>query len=239
MGAPPSPTSSHSAPAGYYPIFLKLTGRPCLVIGAGPDCERKVHQLLAAGAQVTVIANHLPEALQQLVTEGIIQWKARDYRPGDLQGFFLAISTVLNPELNRKIHEEAGRYGVLLNAMDDADHSDFIHGSVLRRGDLVVAISSSGVSPALTVRLREQLENQLGNEYASLLELIKQIRPVVFSKISCFEDRRRIWYALVDSDVLQLLRQGRRAEAEALAYRLIEQVAKASFERRQAEVGKS
>src|SRR5581483_10147284 len=155
----------------YYPVLLDLAGRPCVVVGGGAVAEGKVPPLVAAGARVTVIAPALTPALAAQQRAGRFTHLARAYRPGDLAGAFLVIGATGDPEVNRAVHAEATERGALINVVDDPPHCGFILPSVLRRGDLVVAVSTSGSAPALAVRLRERLERELGDEYARFLEL--------------------------------------------------------------------
>lgn len=206
----------------YYPVFVDLNDKPCAVIGAGLDVERKVHALLEAGGLVTVISPELPEGLVDDATTGRIGWIPRDYQPGDLQGYFLAISTLADRQLNARIQQEARQFGVLFNAVDDPANSSFIHGSVLRRGDLTVAICTGGAAPALAVRIRQKLEQLLGPEFGTFVALLGSLREDVSQQIPDFETRRRLWYELVDSPILELVRQNRLEEARELARSIIE-----------------
>lgn len=202
------------------PIFLNnLTARRCVVFGGGHEAERKVADLLACDANVTVISETTGAQLRAWAEEGRVGWLARDYRPGDLQGAFLAIATETNPEATAPIWEEAQAENVLLNAMDDVPHCTFVAGSVVRRGPLVVSISTSGCAPALSVRLRQQMEKQFGPEYAPFLEMLGALREPMAAHFPDFEQRRQRWYELVDSDVLDLLRAG---DDEAARRRLAE-----------------
>ncbi len=197
-----------------YPIFLNnLEGRRCVVFGGTHEAERKVAELLACGADVVLISETITPRLRAWAEEGRLTWHARWYRPGDLQHAFLAIVAVTNPEATEPIWQEAQRERVLINAMDDVPHCTFVAGAVVRRGPLVIAISTSGQSPALAVRLRDMLEQHLGPEYALFLDLMGALRLPMATHYPDFAERRARWYALVDSDVLDLLRQQRFAEA--------------------------
>ena len=190
-----------------YPVFLNdLAGRLCVVFGGGREAGRKVDGLLARDAEVLVIAPSLGKGLKAAFEAGRIAWRARTYRAGDLRNAFLAIATEPASPENTAIWEEAQARNVLLNAMDDVAHCSFVAGSVVRRGDLVIAISTSGSAPALSVRLRERLEREFGEEYGRLLAHLKQIRPEMTRRFPDFEERRRRWYDIVDSDLLNLLR---------------------------------
>src|SRR5688572_2257075 len=138
----------------FYPIFLNLTGRPCTVIGGGTVATQKVDRLLDARARVTVISPNVSPHLEQLAVDGAIILIRRPYQPGDLAGTFLAIAAPDDPQDNHAIWLEAAREDVLLNAVDDPPHCHFIAPAILQRGDLTVAVSTGGKSPALAVRVR-------------------------------------------------------------------------------------
>ena len=192
----------------YYPLFLDLNDRPCVVIGGGRIAADKTHALLEARARVTVIAQDLIGSLADLAAVGRIKHAARLYQAGDLAGSVLAISATDDSAVNRLVWEEGRRSGVLVNVVDDVPLCDFIAPSVIRQGDLTVAISTSGKAPALAVRIRESLEEKFGREYARFLELAGAIRQSLAEKNPDFNTRRTLWYRLVDSDILDLLRAG-------------------------------
>ena len=200
-----------------YPIFLNnLAGRLCVVIGSGHEAERKIDGLLDCDADVVVITPALSPELKTLFDAGRIAWKSREYQSGDLRNAFLAIATDPAYPHNAAIWEEAEANNVLLNAMDDVRHCSFVAGSVVRRGDLVISISTSGCAPALSVRMRQKLEKEFGPEYGLLLSHLKKIRPDMMRRFENFEDRREKWYQIVDSDLLQVLKAGELDRAEHL-----------------------
>ncbi len=192
----------------YYPVFLDLRGRRAVVLGGGALAEDKARGLLAAGAAVTVVAVELTAGLAALAAAGALAWQARDYRPGDLAGAWLAIAAGLPPAAAAAAAREAAARGIFLNSVDDLANSSFIAAAVVRRGDLAVAISTSGKAPALAVRLRQRLERELGDEHARFLDLAGSVRAPLVARHPDFGERRELWYRLVDSDVLDLLRRG-------------------------------
>lgn len=199
-----------------FPIFLNTLHRErSVVIGGDHEAERKVGSLLECDANVTVIHPTVTPKMRTWVEDDAIEWLPRDYRRGDLDDAFLVIISETNPERTRPIWEEAQEKKVLINAMDDVPHCTFVAGSVVRRGPLVVSISTSGCAPALSVRIREDLEEKVGPEHAEFLELSRALREPMAEHYPDFDTRRDVWYDLVDSDVLNLLRQGRRQEAYA------------------------
>ena len=207
--------------AAYYPVYLSLAERLVVVIGGGSIAERKVAGLLPSGARVRVVALELTPELARLAGSGEIEHRARDYRPGDLEGAFLALAEPGGAVRDEAFSTEAEARGIFANVEDVVECCSFIAPSIVRRGDLVIAISTSGRAPALAVRLRQRLEQELGPEYGALLELAGRLRRPLARAVPEFEERRRRWYELVDSEVLALFRAGRTAEASELAEQML------------------
>ena len=205
-----------------YPINLvRLEERRCVVVGGGDVAQRKVESLLDAGArQVVVISPRLGDGLTELRRRGRIQHIARGYRPGDLEGAFVVIATTDDPAVNRAVSQEAEANGILVNVADDPDHCNFIVPSTLRRGDLVIGLSTGAQSPALAASLRRQLEQAFGSEYAAFLELAGDLRRRVARELPA-SARARFWYDLAGSQALALLRDGQEAGARGLADELL------------------
>jgi siroheme synthase-like protein len=211
-----------------FPIFLNdLGGRRCVVFGGGHEAERKAGDLLDCGADVTLVSPTCTETLRRWAEAGRLAWLPRSYRPGDLRGTFLAIASETNPAATEPIWREAEAERVLLNALDDVPHCSFVSGSVVRRGDLVLSISTSGCAPALSVRLRQAFEDRFGDEYATFLSWMGALRGPMAERFPDFEERRAHWYALVDSDVLDLLRAGDREAAHRRVEALVGEAAAA------------
>jgi siroheme synthase-like protein len=192
----------------HYPVFLDLRGRPCIVVGGEHLAEEKVRGLLAVEAVVTVIAPSLTPALSALAEEGRLLHRARGYQPGDLEGACLVISCQQTPEVAEAVWQEALQRNILINTLDDVPRCQFIAPSIVRRGDLAIAISTGGKAPVLAVRLRQWLEAQLGEEYGRFLTLAGSVRAALARRWPDFGTRRELWYRLIDSDVLDLLRRG-------------------------------
>jgi len=191
-----------------YPAGLVIRNRRCAVIGGGPIAEGKVRALLEAGGAVTVISPRLTPALDEWAQAERLRHLARRYRPGDLAGVWLAIAATDDRQTNRQVWQEAEERGILINVVDDPPHCNFIAPAVVRRGDLTIAISTGGKAPALAARLRQQLEQTIGAEYAPFLELAGSVRKGLAARWPAAEQRRTLWYRLVDSDILELLRRG-------------------------------
>ena len=192
-----------------YPVFLTdLDTKRCVVIGGGPEAERKVAGLLECDASVTVISPDLTPTLRLWVETGTIVWLSRPYQAGDLHGAHLVIVTDSCLSIRATICQEAEAERALLNVADDMSRSDFTAGAVMRQGALTIAISTNGCAPALAVRLRQQFERTLGPEYATFLDWLQALREPLARQYPDFTERRARWYTLVDSDILTLLKQG-------------------------------
>jgi precorrin-2 dehydrogenase/sirohydrochlorin ferrochelatase len=160
----------------YYPIFLNIQGRKCVVVGGGEVAERKARALAEQGASVTVISARVCNGLAQLAEQGTIQISRRDFQSGDLEDALIAIAATDDPMVNMEVAREGRVRGVLTNVVDAPEHSDFIVPSLLRRGDISIAVSTGGKSPALARRIRTELEQSFASEYASLALLISEVR---------------------------------------------------------------
>ena len=198
-----------------YPIALNLEGRRCVVIGGGPVAEHKTRGLLEGGAAVQVIADQAGDGLEQLAGEGRLELTRRAYTHGDLEGAFLAIAATDDPGVNAEVFAEAEERGVLLNAVDDTEHCNFTVPSVVRRGDLTVAISTGGKAPALAKRLRARLEEQLEPELGAVVDLLGEVRTEALATRQVdFQTWSRRWEGALDNDVVGLVRHHRVEEAK-------------------------
>ena len=168
-----------------FPIFVKLQGRVVGVVGGGTIAEGKIAGLLAAGARVRVISPAITPAISEWVRERKIEWLPKLFEQGDLFGAHLVIAATSAPGVNELVFCEADARGILCNAVDDIEHCHFYYGSVVQRGDLQIAISTNGKSPALATRLRQELETQFGPEYELWLEWLGAARELL--RASSFE----------------------------------------------------
>jgi precorrin-2 dehydrogenase/sirohydrochlorin ferrochelatase len=198
---------------GYYPVFLEMKGRPCVVVGGGTVAERKVEGLLAVEACVTVISPELTPSLAARKEEGRLQHVARAYREGDLKGYEVAVVATDDGPVNAGVAREGRARGVWVNAVDDPPNCDFILPSVIRRGDVVIAVSTGGASPALARRLREELESFLEEDNASVAELLQNVRQELRARGITVDTER--WHGAIDGRLRALLAQGRESEARA------------------------
>lgn len=198
----------------YFPIFLEMTGRRCLVIGGGMVAERKIAALLEVGAAVAVISPDVTQNIARWSKEQRITLTARRYRLGDLTGFQVAFVATDDSSVNQAVFDEGRERGVWVNAADDPARCDFILPSVLRRGDLTVAVSSGGNSPALARTIREELEFYFTGEYELLTRLAAEVRDEL--------QRRSIsvpyetWRKALSGEVRQVLMRGDLARARAV-----------------------
>ena len=199
----------------HYPVYLNMKGRSCFVLGGCALAEEKAQGLVAAEARVTVIAPEVTRGLAELALHGRIDLVDRRYRRGDLRTAFLVLVVNQSPAVTDGVWEETRGRNVLVNTVDDVPHCDFIAPAIVRRGDLAIAISTGGKAPVLAVRLRQRLESEVGDEHARFLELAGSLRAPLARRWPDLETRRTLWYRLVDSDVLHLLRRG--DDARALA----------------------
>src|SRR5258708_24783882 len=161
-----SALTENMRPAKLFPMFLKLSARPCLVVGAGTVAESKIASLVEAGGRVRVVAPEATPQVRSWAQSKGIEWHQRPFQPDDLEGMFLVVAATSSTELHERIFEEARRRGVPCNIVDVPALCDFYYPSVVQRGALQIAISTAGQSPALAQRLTKELEDQFGPEYA-------------------------------------------------------------------------
>jgi precorrin-2 dehydrogenase / sirohydrochlorin ferrochelatase len=212
----------------FYMACLKLTGRRCLVVGAGDVGLEKIEGLLACDALVDVIAPDACEAVRELAAAGDVEWTQRRFQPGDLEGRYLAIAATSDTETNIAVFEEAERRSMLCNVVDVPPLCSFILPAIVRRGPIAIAISTAGASPALAKRMKRELAEMYGEEHAELAVILNDARGWAKATLPTFADRRDFFEAIVNGqpDPLALLRAGdrdgvrrliaeRRDEAEA------------------------
>ena len=172
-----------------FPIFLKLEGKRCLVVGAGPVGEGKIRGLLETGAHVRVVAPIATEQIQHWAKADAVEWQERHFQTSDLDGVFLVVAATSSPVINDLIFSEAQRLNILCNVVDVPDRCDFYYPAIVRRGKLQIAISTSGESPTLAQRVKQELENQFPSEYAPWLDAIGQERRAILAGETSFERR--------------------------------------------------
>ncbi|OGO16751.1 MAG: hypothetical protein A2Z15_04980 [Chloroflexi bacterium RBG_16_50_11] len=199
----------------YYPVFLNLTGRKCAVVGGGQVALRKVNALLEAGADVKIISPDLCPELTVLAAAGKLTLEKRPFRPADLNGAFVAVAATDKNDVNLEVARQARRKGILVNVVDDPGNSDFIAPSCLKRGDVTIAVSTAGRSPALARKIRMKLERDFGNEYAVLAQLIAGVRLEIKRRGIKVDGEQ--WQQALDLDLLlDLLKDGKKEQAANL-----------------------
>jgi precorrin-2 dehydrogenase / sirohydrochlorin ferrochelatase len=188
--------------APLFPVFIKLAGRRCLVVGAGEIALAKIYSLLLSEARITVVAPEAKSAIREMARNGRLVWIKRKYQPSDLAEAFLAIAATSDFALNHAVFAEADRRRILCNAVDDPPNCDFYFPAVVRRGDLQIAISTAGESPAFAQKLRCALENALDFNVGYWLAAIGQIRRDILASYPASEARKRALHVLANGEAL-------------------------------------
>jgi uroporphyrin-III C-methyltransferase len=188
---------------GMLPIFLKLDGRRCLLVGAGNVALDKIGSLVKTGLRLRVVAPEVRVEIQQLGAEGKLEWVQRAFEPADLDGNFLVVTATDSPETNALVYREAAERGILCNSVDDIPNCDFYFGSVVSRGDLQIAISTAGQSPAVAQHLRREIDEQLPEDLGPWLESLGQLRREVLEIHPSSEARKSLLHQLARRSVCE------------------------------------
>ena len=196
----------------YYPVFLDIAGKPVVVIGGGNIAHVKVVGLLKAGAEVTVVSPELNAEMAALSAQGRFRHFQRDYEPGDLEGYTLAFVATDDRSVNSTVADEGKARKVWVNAVDDPPYCDFIMPGIAQKGDLIIAISTSGRSPAMARKMREEIEKFLTDDWAAMLELAAEVRAELREQGKLID--ADIWNRALDADLKKLLAEGKQAEAK-------------------------
>lgn len=191
----------------YYPAYLDVNNRNCIVVGGGQVGTRKVGTLLSCGANVTVISPEATETLEQMAANGDIVLKRRAYKSSDLDAAFLVIGATDNQPVNKQIHHDAEAAQRLCNIADQPELCNFVLPSIINRGDLSIAISTAGKSPAFAKHLRRQLQSQFGPEHGDLLELMGAIRSQLLATEHAPEAHKPLFEALIQGGLLDLVKK--------------------------------
>jgi siroheme synthase-like protein len=202
----------------FYIACLRLDGRRCLVVGGGDVGLEKVEGLLVCGAAVTLVAPTAHEQLVELAAEGSIVWERRRYEPADLDGSFLVIAATDDSEVNIGVHEDAEARAMLVNVVDVPPLCNFILPAIVRSGPLAIAISTAGASPALAKRMKREIAEQFGEDYARLAVILNEARGWAKATLPTFAERRDFFESIVsgEPDPIALLRDGDEAGVLAL-----------------------
>src|SRR6266404_4566820 len=196
------------------PIFVKLRDRLVVVVGGGAIAAGKMESLFAAEARVRIVAPQVTPAIVQWIDQGRVEWKAKAFAPADLDGAYLVIAATSVPGVNEAVFSEADARGILCNAVDDIEHCHFYYGSVVQRGDLQIAISTNGKSPALAQRLRLQFEKQFGPEYELWLEWLGAARELLRAGDNSADSKKVLLHHLASEPMfVRFLQEARRQRA--------------------------
>ncbi len=187
----------------YYPILLNLKGKECVVFGGGEIALRKIEALIPCEARVSVFSPEVRPELEKLAQEGKITLEKKKYEPNDLVGANLVICATNDRSVNASIFREAEERGLWVNVVDDPEFCNFIFPSILRRGKLVISVSTEGVSPAMAKKVRHELEQHFGLEYALFLSAMEKCRKSIQKKFSSEDLRKQFFTKLVHSNIVQ------------------------------------
>jgi precorrin-2 dehydrogenase/sirohydrochlorin ferrochelatase len=202
----------------FYIACLRLTGRRCVVVGGGEVALEKVEGLLACDGRVVLIAPEAVEELRELAEEGSIEWIEREYETGDLEGTFIAVAATDDTDVNIRVYEDAERRAMLVNVVDVPPLCNFILPAIVRTGPLAIAISTAGASPALAKRIKRQVADEFGEEYARLAVLLNEVRGWAKRTLPTYQDRKVFFEDIVNGrpDPIELLRAGDEAAVHEL-----------------------
>jgi precorrin-2 dehydrogenase/sirohydrochlorin ferrochelatase len=209
----------------YYPVFLDVRGRRCIVVGGGKVAERKALALFDAGADLDLVSPELTPILRELARKGKITHHPKHFDEQDLAGAYLVIAATNDTAVNEVVARASKKAGILVNAATSPNEGTFVMPSVVERGDLLIAISTCGNSPALARKVREDLERSYGPEYGVFLEKMAMLRRRMLKEVADEDVRRKIYQAVVDSDVLYLLKAGQAHEADHRISEIVHAVA--------------
>jgi precorrin-2 dehydrogenase/sirohydrochlorin ferrochelatase len=204
----------------YYPVFIDIKKRNCVVIGGGEVAERKVERLLACKAAVMVVAQNLTSYLESLVSSSTIRHIRDEYKDAYIEGAFIVIGATDSDEVHKRIYRDTRGKGILVNIVDDPEKCDFIVPSIMQQGDLSIAISTGGKSPALARTLREELETQYGYEYKILLGIMGDLRAKVIAQGRTSDDNRKLFELVLRSDILDHIREKNWDKVRKIVYDL-------------------
>ena len=195
----------------FYPVFLNLTGRRCVIIGGGQVAEGKVSKLLDSGAKIIVISPDATQGIRDYADSGQIEYNLRKYQEGDLNGAFLVVAATNDRVVNQEIFEEAEKSGILLNAVDDMPRCSFIAPSIVEKGPITVAISTGGASPALARKLRAKLEVSPALDWADATNMLSHARQIIKDKQIALDPQR--WQCCMTDELLTMIQAGHENEA--------------------------
>ncbi|EGJ51258.1 siroheme synthase [Desulfocurvibacter africanus subsp. africanus str. Walvis Bay] len=225
MGFPFVGSFAKMMPMRYYPIFIKLTGQECLVVGAGQVGRRKIASLLESGPARVLVVDTRPadEELRELLANPCVDYQTRTFRPEDVNGKTLVIASTDDEDLNWTISNLCRDKGILCNIVDQPEKCSFIVPAVHRQGDLTLAVSTGGASPALAKKIRKDLDEYFGRHYGAFLELMSRIRPLVIGRGRPTFENTALFRELVDSDLLEAMERDDREGVVEILQRILPQ----------------
>jgi precorrin-2 dehydrogenase/sirohydrochlorin ferrochelatase len=197
-----------SAVSAYYPVWLDLSGKSCVVVGGGQVAERKIASLLEANADVTVVSLQVTQIVSEWIEQGRVKGLLKAYDAEYSKDAFLVIAATNSYDVNEQVYSDAIARGQLINRVDCQEQSNFIVPAIIRRGKLAIAISTSGASPSLAAEIRQNLEDEYGKEYEIYVEFLGELRFIVQQQIEDPQQRRRILKEVLELDVLASIREG-------------------------------
>lgn len=186
-----------------FPMFVKLEGRSVLIVGGGEVAAQKINALLQAGAKIRVVSPKLSPTVASYLDRQLIEWRQKEFSADDLDAAFLVIAATSSQAVNHSVFEEAERRGLFCNSVDDIENCHFYYGSVVQRGDLQIAISTNGKSPALAQRLRQELEQQFGPEYELWLEWLGAARELLRASQPGAESNKAVLHQLASKPMYE------------------------------------
>lgn len=200
----------------YYPVSLDITGKRCVIVGGGAVAQRKAERLLECGAQVVMVSRMLTPLLEKQKKANAIEHIDADYDKQTLRGAFLVIGATDRDDVNAQVSRDARSLRLLVNIVDDPDRCNFILPSLVQQGDLSIAVSTGGKSPALARKIREDLQRLYGPEYKKMLQIMGSVRKKILARGHASEANKAIFEALVHSDMLQAIREKNRIRVKQM-----------------------
>jgi len=207
----------------WYPIFIKLKNEKILVVGGGAVATRKVKTLINYSPQITIVSPSVSSKLKALILKYNLKYYKRNYKKSDLKDKKIIFVATNDEKLNKQISQDAQQSGILVNVVDNLEHCSFIVPSIIARGDLQIAISTSGISPLLTKTIRKKLEELFGSEYNTLLKLVRKYRSIIKKKFSDVKVRKIKLEKLLDPSIIKKIKNGDIKKAEEEFKRIIEE----------------
>ena len=222
---PRTPNPQPRTSKGYYPLFADLRSRRVVVVGGGMVAQRKVTTLLRFGAKVTVISPIVTQRLRRYAQQGAIRYVPRRFKACDLEGAWLVYAATDDEAINQAVFRTATKHRIFTNVVDQVPLCSFIAPAIMKRGELVIAISTGGASPTVAKRLRREFERTIGAEYAELLRLLNSLRGVAKRQLPSYNDRKHYFDQLVRGRVFQLVRSGQPQAARRTALMMLQKAA--------------